>query len=105
MEIRNQSLGAFAAGCTADELCGLGAEHYLIERERIGSVTMEEVREVAARYLGDAPAVTVIVAPVALESVGDGTPESRAACDDGASGGLVPAEDGNAGRGERLGCS
>jgi zinc protease len=68
MEIRNQSLGAFASSCTADELCGLGAEHYLVERERIRAVTVEEVRRVAGRYLGEAPAVTAIVGPMAPEA-------------------------------------
>jgi zinc protease len=68
MEIRNQSLGAFASGCTADELCGLGAEHYIVERERIRSVTAEEVRGVARRYLGDADAVTAIAGPVVPEA-------------------------------------
>ena len=66
MEIRNQSLGAFASSCTADELCGLGAEHYLLERERIGSVTVEEVRRVARCYLGEGAAVTAIVGPLAV---------------------------------------
>ena len=68
MELRNQSLGAFASSCTADELCGLGAEHYLVERERIRSVTAEEVRRVARRYLGEAPAVTAIAGPLAPEA-------------------------------------
>jgi zinc protease len=68
MEIRNQSLGAFASSCTADELCGLGAEHYLVERERIRSVTAEEVRRVARLYLGEAAAVTAVVGPIAAEA-------------------------------------
>jgi zinc protease len=71
MEIRNQSVGAFAASCTADELCGLGAEHYLVERERIQAVTSEEVRTVAKRYLGDPAAVVSIVSPAVSESGGD----------------------------------
>ncbi len=63
MELRNQSPGAFASRCTVDELFGLGAEHYLVERERIRSVTLEEVREAAARYFGGKPFVTVIAGP------------------------------------------
>jgi zinc protease len=70
MEIRNQSLGAFASSCTADELCGLGAEHYLCERERIASVSLEDVQRVANRYLGEAYAVTAIVGPIAPEPFG-----------------------------------
>jgi zinc protease len=69
MEIRNQSLGAFASNCTADELCGLGAEHYLVERERIRAVTSEDVLRVARRYLGEAVAVTAAVGPLAAEAV------------------------------------
>jgi predicted Zn-dependent peptidase len=70
MEIRNQSIGAFASGCTVDELCGLGAEHYLVERERIRSVTLEEVSRVALQYLGQVPTVTSIAGPVAVGAQG-----------------------------------
>jgi predicted Zn-dependent peptidase len=65
MDLRNQSIGAFAGDCTVDELLGLGAEHYAIEREQIQAVTLEQVREVALRYFVNQPAVTVIAGPPA----------------------------------------
>ena len=71
MEIRNQSIGAFASSCTVDELCGLGAEHYLVDREKIRSVTVEDIQRVAQLYLGEAPAVIAIVGPTTSEAVGD----------------------------------
>lgn len=64
MDLRNQSPGAFASGCTVDELFGFGAEHYLAEREKIRAVTLEQVRAVAARYFGAQPCVSVIAGPV-----------------------------------------
>lgn len=70
MELRNQNPGAFAAGCTVDELFGLGAENYLAEREKIRSVTLEEVRAVAARHFAGKPCVTAIAGPVAAALVG-----------------------------------
>jgi predicted Zn-dependent peptidase len=48
-----------------DELFGHGAEHYLAEREKIRSVTLEEVRAVAARHFAGKPCVTVVASPVA----------------------------------------
>jgi len=65
MELRNQNPGAFAAGCTVDELFGRGAEHYLVEREKIRAVTLGEVRVVAARYFAGKPCITVVAGPVA----------------------------------------
>jgi zinc protease len=64
LEIRNQSLGALAVGCALDELYGLGAEHFRVVRERVRAMTLEEVREVAARYFGQPP-VVVCVGPKA----------------------------------------
>jgi zinc protease len=72
MELRNQSPGAFASGCTVDELFGLGAEHYLAEREKIRAVTLEQVRAAAARYFGAVPSVTVIAGPVSEAGEGEG---------------------------------
>jgi zinc protease len=63
MELRNQSPGAFASGCTVDELFGFGAEHYLVEREKIRAVTLEQVRDAAARHFGSSPCVTVVASP------------------------------------------
>ncbi len=63
MELRKQSPSAFASDCTVDELFGFGAEHYLVEREKIRAVTVEAVRAAATRHLGASPNVTVVVGP------------------------------------------
>lgn len=72
MDLRNQSPGAFASSCTVDELFGFGAEHYLVERERIRAVTLEQVRGAAARCFAQRPSVTVVAGPVegAIEGAG-----------------------------------
>ena len=61
-EIRNQSDGALAFSCALDELYGLGHSHYRTLRARVESVTLEQVREVAARYFTQ-PCVAVTVRP------------------------------------------
>ncbi len=61
-EIRNQSNDALAFSCALDELYGFGAGHYRTLRTRIESVTLEQVREVCARYFTQ-PCITAIVAP------------------------------------------
>ena len=63
MDIRNQSLDAFAGECTVNELLGLGAEHYRVVRERISQTTLEGCLEVATRYFAEPSAVTVTVSP------------------------------------------
>jgi zinc protease len=63
MDIRNQSLDAFAGECTVNELLGLGAEHYRVVRERISQTTLEGCLEVANRYFAKPFAVTVTVSP------------------------------------------
>jgi predicted Zn-dependent peptidase len=63
MDIRNQSLDAFAGECTVNELLGLGAEHYRVVREKISGITLSECLEVAGRYFAKTFAVTVTVTP------------------------------------------
>ncbi len=60
--IRNQSNDALAFACALDELYGLGHRHYEGLRERVESVTLEQVREAARRYFTQ-PSVTAIVRP------------------------------------------
>ncbi|NBV32331.1 MAG: insulinase family protein [Proteobacteria bacterium] len=64
MDLRNQSLAAFGAGCLADELLGLGAEHFRQERTAVESVTAAHLRAVASRIFGEQPFVTAKVGPV-----------------------------------------
>ena len=61
-EIRNQSDGALAFSCALDELYGLGHSHYRTLRARVEAVTLEQVREVAARTFTQ-PCVAVTVRP------------------------------------------
>ncbi len=61
-EIRNQSNDALAFGCTLDELYGLGHAHYRTLRQRIESITGDDIRRVAARYFTQ-PSVTAIATP------------------------------------------
>jgi zinc protease len=63
MDIRNQSLDAFAGECTVNELLGLGAEHYRVVREKISGITLAECLDVAGRYFSEPFAVTVTVTP------------------------------------------
>jgi zinc protease len=60
--IRNQSNDALAFSCALDELYGLGHAHYRGLRERVDSVTLDQVREVARRTFTQA-SVTAIVRP------------------------------------------
>jgi len=64
MDLRNQSLAAFGAGCLADELLGLGAEHFRQERTAVEAVTAVHLRAVASRIFGEQPFVTAKVGPV-----------------------------------------
>ncbi len=64
MDLRNQNLAAFGASCLADELLGLGAEHYSVERTAVEAVSCEHARAVAGRIFGEQPFVTAVVGPV-----------------------------------------
>ncbi|NBV87259.1 MAG: insulinase family protein [Verrucomicrobia bacterium] len=64
MDLRNQNLAAFGASCLADELLGLGAEHYLQERSAVESVTSAAVVAAAGRIFSRQPFVTVVVGPI-----------------------------------------
>jgi zinc protease len=61
--IRNQSNSAFAANVAVDELVGLGFDNYLKRKIQIESVTIDDVRRVAAKYFGTPSRVEVIVRP------------------------------------------
>lgn len=63
--IRNQSNSAFAAAVAIDELVGLGYDNYLKRKEQIESVTLDDAKSVAAKYLGVPGRVEVIVQPPA----------------------------------------
>jgi zinc protease len=61
--IRNQSNSAFAASVAVDELVGLGFDNYLKRKAQVESVTIDDVRRVAAKYFDTPARVEVIVRP------------------------------------------
>jgi zinc protease len=61
--IRNQSNSTFAASVATDELVGLGYDNHLRRRAQVESVTLDDVRRVAARYFSSPSRVEVIVRP------------------------------------------
>ena len=63
LEIRSQSVDAAAGGSALDELYGLGFGFEKELRERVQTVTLEEVRGVARKYFIDQPAVVAAVHP------------------------------------------
>ena len=69
MNLRNQNLAAFCASCLADELLGLGAEHYRRECSAVEEVSAANLCAVALRTFGEQPFVTAVVGPF-LDSKG-----------------------------------
>jgi zinc protease len=61
--IRNQSNSAFAASCAVDELMGLGWDAYSHRREEIEKITLDDVRQTAAKYFESPSRVEAVVLP------------------------------------------
>jgi zinc protease len=61
--IRHQSNSAFAASVAVDELLGLGFDNHRKRKEQIESVSLDEIRRVAAKYFVPPSRVEVIVRP------------------------------------------
>ena len=61
--IRNQSNSAFAASCAVDELMGLGWDAYSQRREEIEKITLDDVRQTAAKYFESPSRVEAVVLP------------------------------------------
>jgi zinc protease len=61
--IRHQSNSAFAASVAVDELLGLGFDNHRKRKEQIESVSLDEIRRVAAKYFVTPSRVEVIVRP------------------------------------------
>jgi zinc protease len=61
--IRNQSNSAFAATVSADELAGLGFDNHRRRKAQIESVSLDDIRRVAAKYFATPSRVEVIVRP------------------------------------------
>jgi zinc protease len=62
-KIARQDLGGFAMATALDELYGLGYRHYDEENALFEAVTLEQVREVAKKYLKPGALVVSIVKP------------------------------------------
>ncbi len=62
-KIARQDLGNVAFATCMDELLGLGYDHHAGEEARIEAVTLEQVREVAARYFGTEQFATAVSLP------------------------------------------
>jgi zinc protease len=62
-EIANQSNDAFGYHSALDELYGLGFDYYKQLEHDVNAVTLEDIKEVAAKYFRDQPYVLATVRP------------------------------------------
>jgi zinc protease len=62
-EIANQSNDAFGYHCALDELYGLGFDYYKRLERDVNAVTLDDIKQVAAKYFRDQPYVLAIVQP------------------------------------------
>ena len=62
-EIANQSNDAFGYHCALDELYGLGFNYYKQLEHNVNAVTLEDTKQVAAKYFRDQPYVLATVRP------------------------------------------
>ena len=62
-EIANQSNDAFGYHCALDEVYGLGFDYYKQLERDVNGVTLENVKQVAAKYFRDQPYVLATVRP------------------------------------------
>ena len=64
-QIAMQSNDAFGYQCALDELYGLGFDHYKSLERDVEGVTLDEIKQVAAKYFRDQPYVLATVRPPA----------------------------------------
>jgi zinc protease len=62
-EIANQSNDAFGYHCALDELYGLGFDYYKRLEHDVNAVTLDAIKQVAAKYFRDQPYVLATVRP------------------------------------------
>jgi zinc protease len=62
-EIANQSNDAFGYHCALDELYGLGFDYYKQLEHDVNAVTLDDIKQVAAKYFRDQPYVLATVRP------------------------------------------
>ena len=63
-EIANQSNDAFGYHCALDELYGLGFNYYKRLEHDLNAVTLDDIKQVAAKYFRDQPYVLATVRPL-----------------------------------------
>jgi zinc protease len=78
-EIANQSNDAFGYHCALDELYGLGFDYYKRLERDVNAVTLDDIKQVAAKYFRDQPYVLATVGPPASAEARAGRPESSPA--------------------------
>lgn len=61
--IQNQSNSSFALACAIDEITGLGYDRYKKRTEELQSVTLEDAKRVAQKYLTTGACVEALVKP------------------------------------------
>src|SRR3989441_1572164 len=62
-EIANQSNDAFGYHCALDELYGLGFDYYKQLEHDVNAVTLDDIKQAAAKYFRDQPYVVATVRP------------------------------------------
>src|SRR2546421_3273537 len=62
-EIANQSNDAFGYHCALDELYGLGFDYYKQLEHDVNAVTLDDIKQAAAKYFRDQPYVLATVRP------------------------------------------
>src|SRR5213083_2517439 len=62
-EIANQSNDAFGYQCSLDEIYGLGFDYYKRLEHDVNAVTLDDIKQVAAKYFRDQPYVLATVRP------------------------------------------
>src|SRR6267378_4387166 len=75
-EIAMQSNDSFGYQCALDELYGLGFDHYKSLEREVEAVTLDETKQMAAKYFRDQPYVLATVRPPASAKATAGRPDA-----------------------------
>jgi zinc protease len=62
-QIANQSNDSFGYQSALDELYGLGFDHYKTLERQVEAITLDQIKQVAAKYFRDRPHVMALVRP------------------------------------------
>src|SRR5438552_3265683 len=71
-EIANQSNDAFGYHTALDELYGLGFDYYKRLEHDVNAITLDDIKQVAAKYFRDQPYVLATVRPASAEATAGG---------------------------------